>query len=87
METKIVFKTNIDKYRHKFPDNATIIPRIGEKVKVAEGYKTKDMPFDALTVIDVTYDITKEKQIVLVELHLSRLQQMLNEEYKLNVFN
>ena len=42
---KIVFQTAIDKFKGKFPEDFTVIPRIGEFVKVVNSYQ---LPFDKL---------------------------------------
>lgn len=78
---KIVFQTEIDKFKGKFPDDFAVIPRIGEFVKVVNAYQ---LPFDKLQVVDVTY---YHHNLVVVELHLSELQHKQIIEYKLNVFN
>ncbi len=77
----VVFKTNIDKFKNKFPTDFKIIPRIGEYVKVVD---STALPFDKLIVIDVTY-ITND--LVLIELHLSELQAKQNIQYNLEVFS
>lgn len=79
---QIILKTNIDKYKGKFPEIYQI-PRIGEKVKVNDIYE-KDLPFPTLTVVDVTYISHDEVE---VELHLSELQHQQAIQYKLNVYN
>ena len=78
---KIIFKTNIDKFKNKFPTNFKVIPRVGEFVKIEQGYEA---PFDKLQVVSVTY---VSSELVEVELHLSDLQHRQNKEYKLGVFN
>ncbi len=77
---KIVFKTNIYKFKNKFHTNFKVIPRVGEFVKIAQGYEA---PFDKLQVVSVTY---VSSELVEVELHLSELQHRQNKEYKLGVF-
>ena len=78
---KIIFKTNIDKFKNKFPSNFRVIPRVGEYVKIEQGYEA---PFNKLQVVSVTY---VNSELVEVELHLSELQSRQNIEYKLGVFN
>jgi len=79
---KIVFKTNIDKYKGKFPSDFTIIPRVGEFVGVDKPYHNHTLPFDSLEVKRVTY----RSDYVEVELHLSELQGSQVDAYKLDVF-
>ena len=78
---RVIFQTNIDKFKNKFPTDFKIIPRVGEFVRVEKGYVT---PFKELQVIRVTYE---DSQTVVVELHLSELQAKQNIQYKMNVFN
>jgi len=77
---KVVFCTNIDIYKGKFPKNYPVIPRIGEFVKTTD----KTLPFDKLQVVNVTYDELGES--VEVDLHLSSLQSRQNIEYSMNVY-
>lgn len=79
---KIIFSTNIDKYRGKFAKDFQIIPRVGEFVEVESN--DESLPFNELQVVKVTYI---NKHDVIVELHLSDLQSRQNLEFKLNVFN
>ncbi len=56
---RVIFKTNIDAYKTNcFPENFTIPPRIGEKVYVAEVFKSyyeqKNLP-GRLEVVDVSW--------------------------------
>ena len=85
MRTSVKFSTMIDKYQNKFPNDFTIVPRIGEKVKVRNNY-AKELPFDYLTVINVTYEQIADLIQVIVELHLSEHQAKMAIEYNLNVF-
>lgn len=56
---KVIFKTNLDKYKcNCFPTNLEIPPRIGEQVKLAEVfvdfYQRSNLPI-TLEVVDVTW--------------------------------
>jgi hypothetical protein len=81
---QVIFETNIDKYRNKFPKNYKTIPRVGEFVKI-ENYNSQKhgLPFDDLEVKKITY---VDANHVIVELHLSELQHMKNKNNRLNVF-
>ena len=56
---KVIFRTNIDNYKKNcFPSYLTILPRIGESVRVTKDFETyfsnKGLP-NTLEVVDVTY--------------------------------
>lgn len=78
---RVVFKTNIDKFKGKFPNDFKVVPRVGEFVRVDSYYTS--LPFDELQVVGVTY---VDSENVDVELHLSELQFKQNKEYNLRVF-
>lgn len=79
---KVIFKTNIDKYKGKFPTDFQSVPRKGEFVAISD-LRNTNLPFTELEVHKVTYE---DKDTVVVELHLSELQHRQNKEYKLGVF-
>lgn len=79
---KIVFKTNIDKYKGKFPSNYQIVPQLGSFVAI-ENLKNTSLPFTELEVKKVTHE---DAENIIVELHLSELQAKQNIEYELKVF-
>lgn len=79
----VVFATNIDKYKAKFPSDFEVVPRVGEFVQIEKLYQNQNLPFDKLQVVDVTY---VSKDVVKVELHLSSLQARQDKELNLGVF-
>lgn len=78
---EVIFKTNIDNYKGKFPDNFSRPPAVGDYVCVDPCYK--DLPFNKLQVVSVTYI---DNYTVEVELHLSETQSKQANAYNLNVF-
>jgi len=78
---KVIFKTNIDKYKGKFPTDFQVIPRKGEFVSIIP--HSHRLPFTELEVHNVTYE---DKDTVVVELHLSEWQNKQNIFNELGVF-
>lgn len=78
---RVVFKTNIDKFKGRFPNDFKVVPRVGEFVRVDSYYTS--LPFDELQVVRVTY---VDCDTVDVELHLSEMQIKENTQYDLGVF-
>ena len=44
----IIFKTNIDKFKGKFPNNFTKVPTNGDFIKINNYYLKHNLPFDEL---------------------------------------
>lgn len=81
---KIIFKTNIDKYKGKFPTDFKVVPRVGEYVSIVSPEGSHNLLFSELQVQRITY---LDSETVIVELHLSGLQDKMNIEYDLNLFS
>jgi hypothetical protein len=82
---KVVFITNIDKYKGKFPNDFKVIPRVGEFVET-ETFSSK-LPFLELQVVKISYGNYLNTTVVKVELHYSESQLKQAKEYKLNLFD
>jgi len=82
METKIVFQTNIDRYKGKFYTRSflnsnVVIPRVGDMIKLSykdgrKEFTEKGYP-DSLEVVKVTYDYDVEIIVITIELHYSSM--------------
>jgi hypothetical protein len=79
----IIFKTNIDKFKGKFPNNFTKVPTNGDFIKINNYYLKHNLPFDELQVKKITW---LDSQNVEVELHLSDIQERENQTFDLGVY-
>lgn len=86
---KIYFTTNIDRYKHCFPTNFSVLPRKGDFVEVLPSFVAKfqsaKLPF-SLEVRSVTFrvDYYTGEQVADCELWFSELQYQTIQQNKID---